>query len=153
MAILRVTLDHLDEVAILFDEYRQFYQQPADLEGCRAFIQQRLQTGNSAIFGAQKGDQLVGFTQLYPSFSSVSMQPIWILNDLFVAIAHRRQGLAQALMETAANFARETGAIRLSLSTQIENTAAQSLYESLGYCKDEAFYHYDLAINPTGTNV
>ncbi|MEM9119052.1 MAG: hypothetical protein AAGD09_14395 [Cyanobacteria bacterium P01_F01_bin.56] len=65
MAILRVTLDHLDEVAILFNEYRQFYQQPADLEGCRAFIQQRLQTGNSTIFGAQKGDQLVGFTQLF----------------------------------------------------------------------------------------
>lgn len=148
MEILQAKIEHLEAVAQLFDRYRVFYQQLADLSGSRAFIQQRLQQGDSTIFVAQSAGQSVGFTQLYPSFSSVSMQPIWILNDLFVETAHRRQGLAQALMNTAADFARDTGAIRLSLSTQVENTAAQSLYESLGYCKDEAFYHYDLALNP-----
>ena len=147
MEILQAKIEHLEEVAQLFDRYRVFYQQPADLSGSRAFIQQRLQKGDSTIFLAQSAGQSVGFTQLYPSFSSVSMRPIWILNDLFVEAAHRRQGLAQTLMSTAADFARDTGAIRLSLSTQVENTAAQALYESLGYCKDEAFYHYALALN------
>jgi GNAT superfamily N-acetyltransferase len=89
---------------------------------------------------------VVGFTQLYPSFSSVSMKRIWILNDLFVDAPYRKQGIAKLLMSAAEQFARETGAIRLVLSTQISNIATQSLYESLGYIKEQDFYNYELAV-------
>ena len=90
--------------------------------------------------------QIVGFTQLYPSFSSVSMKRIWILNDLFVVATHRKKGIARLLMETAKQYAQEAGAVRIVLATKISNNLAQALYESLGYIKDEEFYHYSLSL-------
>lgn len=90
--------------------------------------------------------RIVGFTQLYPGFSSVSMKRVWILNDLFVDEGYRGQGVAKSLMSAAENFARETECVRIVLATQISNVAAQSLYESRGYAKDEEFYHYALRL-------
>ncbi len=146
MKVVLAHSENLEEAAKLFDRYRMFYQQPTDLDSSRLFIRDRLQKGDSKIFLAIDGMQSIGFMQLYPSFSSVSMKPIWILNDLFVAESHRQQGVAKSLIGAAANFARETGAVRIVLSTQISNITAQSLYESLGYVKDEDFYHYSLSV-------
>ncbi|AFY36483.1 GCN5-related N-acetyltransferase [[Leptolyngbya] sp. PCC 7376] len=146
MNVFRAGLGELDEVAQLFDQYRVFYQAASDIQAAKDFLRERLQKEESVIFAARKGDCLVGFTQLYPSFSSVSMKPIWILNDLFVEPTSRKQGVAQLLMATAEDFARKSGAIRLALSTQVENLVAQSLYESRGYIKDQAFYHYTLSL-------
>jgi len=109
-------------------------------------LQARLEKSDSTILVAQAADELAGFTQLYPSFSSVSMKPIWILNDLFVAKAYRGRGIAKQLMAAAENFARETGAIRVGLSTQVANTSAQALYEVRGYVRDTEFYHYSLSL-------
>lgn len=146
MEILLARTEHLAAVSQLFDQYRIFYQQPTDLVAAQTFIGERLQKGDSKILVAIKEDQSIGFVQLYPSFSSVSMQPIWILNDLFVAESDRQQGVAKSLIRAAADFAKGTGAIRVTLSTQISNVTAQSLYESLGFSKDQDFYHYDLAL-------
>jgi ribosomal protein S18 acetylase RimI-like enzyme len=146
MEILLARIEHLEEVSQLFDQYRMFYQQPSDLGAARTFMEERLQKGDSQILVAIKKNQSIGFTQLYPSFSSVSMKPIWILNDLFVAESDRQQGVAKLLIEAAANFARKSGAVRIALSTQITNMAAQSLYESLGFSKDQDFYHYALSL-------
>ena len=146
MNIFRVGISELDEVAQLFDQYRVFYQAASDLQGAKDFLRERLQKEESVIFAARKGDRLVGFTQLYPSFSSVSMKSIWILNDLFVEASSRKQGIAKLLMASAEDFARDSGAVRLALSTQVENLIAQSLYESRDYIKDQAFYHYTLKL-------
>jgi ribosomal protein S18 acetylase RimI-like enzyme len=123
-----------------------FTGQPSDLETARKFIQERFHKGDSTIFVVSNNGHIVGFTQLYPSFSSVSMKRIWILNDLFVEQTCRKQGAAKLLLSSAEDFARQTGAIRISLATQTSNVAAQSLYESLGYCKDEEFHHYSLKL-------
>ena len=146
MEVILARIEELEEVSRLFDRYRVFYNQSSDIEAARSFIQQRFHQKNSTIFIARSQEQTVGFTQLYPSFSSVSMKPIWILNDLFVEEAERNQGIAKLLMGAAENFARETGAIRIILSTQVANLAAQSLYRSLGYIKNEAFYDYALPL-------
>lgn len=146
MEVLQARFEHLEEVAKLFDQYRVFYKSPSDLKAAKEFIQERLQKGDSVIFVVSDNGHLVGFMQLYPSFSSVSMKRIWILNDLFVEQAYRKQGIAKLLMSAAENFAKETEAIRIILATQISNIAAQSLYESLRYCKDEEFYHYTLRL-------
>ena len=111
MEVVLARIEELEEVSRLFDLYRVFYNQSSDLEAARSFIQQRFHQKNSQIFIARVQEQTVGFTQLYPSFSSVSMKPIWILNDLFVEEAERKQGIAKLLMSAAENFARETGAI------------------------------------------
>jgi GNAT superfamily N-acetyltransferase len=146
MQIILAQLDHLEAVARLFNQYRMFYQQPSNPAGATQFLQERLQKNDSTIFLAEENGSMIGFTQLYPSFSSVSMKPIWILNDLFVAEDYRKQGVAQQLMTTAEAFARETGAIRMTLSTQISNAVARSLYESRGYVRDDEFHHYTLSL-------
>lgn len=142
MEVFRASPEHLEEVSKLFDRYRIFYNQPSNLEAARTFLQDRFQNRESIVFVARQSDRMLGFTQLYPSFSSVSMKRVWILNDLFVEEACRQQGIAKALMRAAENFARETGAVRIVLSTQFSNRAARSLYESLGYRQDEEFSHY-----------
>jgi ribosomal protein S18 acetylase RimI-like enzyme len=144
MEIQRAGSAHLEAITALFDQYRVFYGQQTDLSAARTFIQARLTQQDSVILMATHTGAAAGFIQLYPSFSSVSMGSIWILNDLFVAPPYRRQGLAQALMVAAARHGTEAGTIRLELATQVQNAAAQALYESLGYQQDRDFYHYSL---------
>ncbi|MBW4532120.1 MAG: GNAT family N-acetyltransferase [Aphanothece saxicola GSE-SYN-MK-01-06B] len=136
----------LEVIVPLFDSYRQFYGQRSELDCVRAFLQERLAQGDSVLLIAEADGQALGFTHLYPSFSSVSMAPIFILNDLFVVAEARRSGVARRLLEAAVRHAREAGAIRLTLSTAHTNTAAQALYASAGWQRDEVFrvYHYGL---------
>ena len=142
MEILAVDIKHLEELAILFDQYRVFYGASSDIGSARSFLRERLDKDESKIFAVIDGDRMIGFTQLYPSFSSISMKQIWILNDLFVAEARRNEGVATLLMRQAESFAQETGAVRIALATHNSNTTAQSLYESLDYARDNDFYHY-----------
>lgn len=144
MNITFASPDHIEDLATLFDQYRIFYHQSSNPVSAKHFLMQRLKHQDSVIFVAEDAQILIGFTQLYPSFSSVSMKRVWILNDLFVAEAYRRQGVAKSLMDAAEKFAAESGAVRLILATQVTNIAAQKLYESRQYVKDEEFYHYAL---------
>nr|WP_310485029.1 GNAT family N-acetyltransferase [Chamaesiphon sp. VAR_48_metabat_403] len=146
MEIVRVRFEDLAEVAELFDRYRVFYNKSSDLAAARSFLEERLEQKDSTIFIARSQMQIVGFTQLYPSFSSVSMKRVWILNDLFIDEIYRKQGIAKLLMNAVANFARDTGAIRIILSTQVTNLPARSLYRSLGYIQDDAFDRYALSL-------
>jgi ribosomal protein S18 acetylase RimI-like enzyme len=144
--VRRASSADLDMVAPLFDAYRQFYRQTADLALARAFIGERLIQGDSVIFVATTGGAGLGFTQLYPSFSSVSARRLWILNDLFVAPQARQQGIARLLMEAARQHALSTRARRLVLATAHTNQVAQRLYEALGYRRDDAYAHYELEL-------
>ena len=140
--IVRAAAKDADRVAPLFDAYRQFYKKEQDLAGARAFIGERLRKSESVIFLALAGDNAVGFVQLYPCFSSTAMKPMWILNDLFVSPQARRHGTAQALMERAEQWARETGSDGLWLETAVDNLTAQRLYERLGWKRDNDYYRY-----------
>lgn len=136
-----------EHLSTLFDLYRQFYRQPADLGLARDFLAARLQRNESTVLVADAdGAGVIGFCQLYPSFCSVAGGPILVLYDLFVAPAQRRRGAARALLEAAAAHARLAGAVRMDLATAKTNAAAQALYESLGWTRDDAFLHYSLAI-------
>lgn len=146
MEVFQASSAHLEEVSKLFDQYRMFYKSSSNYEAARQFLRERFEKRDSTIFVASIGGCIVGYTQLYPSFSSVSMKRVWILNDLFVDEGYRGNGVAKSLMSAAENFARETGSVRIVLATQISNVAAQSLYESCGYAKDEEFYHYALRL-------
>lgn len=134
--------DDLDAVVPLFDAYRQFYNQPSDLHAARLFLRDKFNHGESVIFLAWDGPAPVGFTQLFPSFSSVSMARTFLLNDLFVAPSHRRQGVGALLLDAAVQYGRSLGAVRLSLTTNTTNVTAQATYESQGWKRDEAFYAY-----------
>jgi ribosomal protein S18 acetylase RimI-like enzyme len=146
--IVRAGADDVALLAPLFDAYRQFYRQPPDPAAARAFLSERLIRSESVIFLALRGDQPVGFTQLYPCFSSTAMKRMWILNDLFVAPEARRTGVAEALMQRARQFAAETKAENMWLETAVDNGTAQALYEKLGWERDNIYYRYNLRLTP-----
>ena len=137
----------LDALAVLFDAYRQFYGQPSDLAAAHAFLRARFEHGESFVFIALDGDTPVGFTQLYPSFSSVSLARIFVLNDLFVHECARRKGVASKLLSAATEFAQALGAVRVSLSTAISNKSAQAVYQAAGWTRDQQFliYHFPIS--------
>lgn len=146
--VSQATIYDLDELAILFDQYRMHYNQTSDMQGARAFLFDRLEHRESVILIARedKGQPIQGFTQLYPSFSSISMQRSWILNDLYVSDAYRQQGVGTALLQYARDYALLTRAKGIELCTMISNTTAKRLYEAVGYQKDEEYSHYYLTI-------
>jgi ribosomal protein S18 acetylase RimI-like enzyme len=142
---LRATAADLEAVAKLFDAYRGFYQQPSNLAQSRAFIAERMAGNESAIFLAQdENAEALGFVQLYPTFSSIDAHRTWLLSDLFTAPVARGRGVGRLLMNTARDFAVQTGAKGLVLETATDNFTAQGLYESLGYVRDTGYYTYVL---------
>ena len=149
--VRQATMIDLEEVAELFDLYRIFYEQNSDINGAKQFLFERIENNESFIFIVEdiEAKEFVGFVQLYPSFSSISMQRSWILNDLYVKNEYRGNGIAKLLLEKAYSFANETKAKGLSLSTSVNNERAQKIYEQFGFIKDEDFYHYDKSVKYT----
>ena len=144
--VQRATLADIEVIAPLFDAYRQFYHQLPNLDGARAYLSERLERDESVVFFALVDGVPAGFTQLYPIFSSTTMQRAWLLNDLFVAPTVRRAGVGRALLERANAFGQESQAKELMLQTAVDNFPAQRLYESLGWQRDNDFYVYMLAV-------
>lgn len=143
----RAVLADLKHLAPLFDAYRVFYGSSSDVEATRRFLHERFVNRESVLFIVIAEDVAVGFCQLYPSFSSVSLARTFVLNDLYVVESYRKQGIGTLLLEKAAEFAKEAEAIRLNLSTAITNRAAQSLYEQAGWVRDQDYYVYNLKLS------
>lgn len=142
MKIIQATSENLEQLLPLFEGYRAFYKQEQNTEAAKSFLKNRLQLKDSVIFLAfDSSEKAVAFTQLYPSFSSVSMQRIYILNDLYISAEVRGKGVGEALLNHAKQFAIENNSKGLTLETDIDNPA-QKLYERLGWKKDEDVIHY-----------
>jgi len=142
MKVITASENHLAELTQLFNNYRVFYKQLSDLLRAEKFLSERFQQKDSVVFMAVSDEgEAMGFTQLYPSFSSVSTQRTYILNDLFVAAKHRKKGVGKALLERAKRFAIAEGAKGITLETEYDNPA-QKLYERLGWKKDIKTFHF-----------
>lgn len=135
-AIRRAHLDDVDAVAPLFDAYRVFYRQPADLARARDWLHARLAADESVVLLAERDGAAVGFAQLYPMHSSVRTARTWILNDLYVDAGARRGGAARALLDAAAAFAAAEGTAGISLETTRDNAPARALYRAAGWGED-----------------
>ena len=147
MQVIQANIDHAPQIGQLFDLYRQFYQCDADLDLAIRYITARIKQGESAIFVALVNDIAVGFVQIYPTFCSVQAVKRFVLYDLFVDAKNRNRGTGAALMNRAAEYAKQEGASRLDLQTAFSNKIGQHLYEKLGYQKTtEDFYSYSLQI-------
>jgi GNAT superfamily N-acetyltransferase len=140
--IVQAEQHHADAAAEVFDAYRQYYGQQPDIEGARQFLSERIANRESVVFLALKDGQPIGFTQLYPMFSSVSMRRSWTLNDLFVKENSRSNGIGKALLTTAQDFILHQGHKGLLLETTPDNTKAQSLYERLGWVREQNYYYF-----------
>lgn len=147
ISLHQATLADLDDLVGLVENYRAFYKQ-APNAGTRSYLASRLADNEAIVFIATYNDDFnnspAGFTMIYPTFSTVSLSHIWLLNDLYVEEKYRGHGIATQLMDTAEQAARDAGATRLFLRTAHDNTPAQALYEARGWKQDEVFRRYDL---------
>jgi ribosomal protein S18 acetylase RimI-like enzyme len=133
----------IESIALLFDAYRQFYNQKADLPLAQAFIRDRIEKNESLVVIAEnEAYEILGFCQLYPTFCSIVAAPICALYDLYVKPEARKYGIGAALLLAAGQHAKQRGFLRMDLTTAKTNFPAQSLYESLGWERDEIFYAY-----------
>jgi ribosomal protein S18 acetylase RimI-like enzyme len=153
MNIRKVNSVDSDCIAGLFDRYRVFYRQSPDLDLARKYIKARLDNHESIIFAAwvEEDDNIipVGFTQLYPNYSSIHAIRNWTLNDLYVEPAYRCRKIGAALIRAAMDFARQGGARFLELQTAVDNSIAKDLYERIGFIKqppDTEFFTYRLLL-------
>lgn len=151
ISIIRINEEQANLVFTLFDQYRVFYQQASDIAAAEKYIRQRLEKKESVIFVAldEATRQPVGFTQLYPLYSSVRMQQNWLLNDLYVDQSHRKKGIGEGLISAAMDFARGHHASYVELETAVNNFVAQSLYEQIGFTKlapETDFITYRIAL-------
>ncbi len=143
MIIRKATIKDIDAVAFLFDKYRVFYKQTSDIPAAKQFLTDRMHRNESVIFVVLLDNRIVGFTQVYPVFSSVAMKRCWILNDLFVAEEARGSGAADALLDTVRQLGSETDSSWLVLQTAATNYRAQKVYERNGWKKEEDFFSYN----------
>ncbi len=145
--ISRATVTDVDDLRGLVESYRAFYKQELNIKTL-GYLTDRLSNDEAIVFLAHDASgsvkKAVGFTMIYPTFSTVSLSRIWLLNDLYVAETSRRQGVAQKLMDRAESEAKAAGATRLFLRTANDNVTAQALYERRGWVRDEIFRRYDL---------
>jgi len=141
MIIRRAKKKDIDKLSVLFDKYRIFYKQSSDIENAKSFLKKRMKRMESVIFVAEERKELIGFTQLFPIFSSVSMKRTWLLNDLYVNEKARGMGVARKLLETARDFGAETNSKWLILQTASDNFTAQKVYEKNGWAKETDFFY------------
>jgi len=134
-------MNELEEVAMLFDEYRQFYGIESDQSSTKAFLQLRMALKESVIFMAVENDKAVGFTQLYPTFSSIALQRAYILNDIYVKEDARGQGVGTALMQKVFQYCEQQSARYVTLQTAADNINARKLYENL-HMKQDQYCNY-----------
>ena len=142
----KATLDDANMIGEVFDLYRIFYNQVPDISVAQQYIAERLKNNESTIFFVEENGICLGFTQLYPTFDSVNVRKKIVLYDLFVREEYRRKCIAESLMNAAKEYASQNNFGSIELSTNKTNLPGQTLYESLGYIRDNEFYSYDLEI-------
>lgn len=147
---LRAEPSELDELAILFNLYREFQGEPSNLSAAREFLLARFNLGDSAVFVARDTQVPIGFAQLYPSYSSVALARVFVLNDLFVQDSARRKGVAAQLLTAVEAYAWSLGAVRVTLNVEKNNEPGQALYEAHGWGRDQQFYMYHRYPSPRG---
>jgi GNAT superfamily N-acetyltransferase len=141
--IKAVSSAHLSELLRLYIAYRVFYGEAPQEERAIAFIRERVTQSSGRYFLAwDDTSRAIGFMHLMPSTNTLAMRPIWLLEDLYVDVPARGQGVATSLLGYAEEFARSTGAERLTLATAYENVAAQHIYKKLGYVREEHFWYF-----------
>jgi len=114
-----------------------------------AVIRSELVVAEDVVRQAQEVDVIVAhddacllgfatFTSLYPVAGLLAFTYV---QQIYVGQAARRLGVAQELMAGIARAAKAAGSTRIEWSTSRENTAARSLYDSLGASGSDKVYY------------
>ncbi len=140
--IQEANLENLDALVQLFEAYRVWYGKSADQETAKLFLKERMEQKESIVYMAFDGTEAVGFTQLYPLFSSTRMKRMWLLNDLFVDEVHRGKGISKLLIGAAQDLARSTNAAGVLLETEQTNDIGNQLYPATGFELEENNFYF-----------
>jgi ribosomal protein S18 acetylase RimI-like enzyme len=147
--IRKATLQDLDQLTNLFDQYVVFYKNPSNIEKHKAYLKERIENNEATIFLAfdeNKPEKAIGFTLIYITYSSLALNKILILNDLYVDPNARKNGIGEKLIQQSVAFAKELGSNLIRLRTAKSNTVAQGLYNKMGFVREDYLYSYDLTI-------
>lgn len=147
ISIRQAGIPDVDKVAVLFDSYRTFYKKVSDIDSAIEFLSARIENNESVIYVAEEDGKLLGFTQLYPLFSSTNMKRLWLLNDLFVDEHHRGKGISVMLIDKAKELCEQTNAHGLMLETDKTNAIGNALYPRAGFTLDAEHNYYYWNIN------
>lgn len=147
--IRKASLKDLDQLTPLFDKYLIFYKKKSNLEKHKSFLKERIENNEAIIFMAfddENKDKAIGFALIYPTFSSVLLSKILILNDLYVDSTIRKNGVGEKLILETVALAKELDSNLIRLRTAKNNVIAQGLYHKMGFVRDEFLHSYDLAV-------
>lgn len=140
--IKKATSSDISQILPLFDDYRKFYRKEISAEA-KSFLMERISQNESVLLMALDGNKVIGFAQIYFSFSSIQLCKTAILNDLFVIPEYRRKKVATMLIDSTIENAAKLNCKSVGLSTQISNTIAQDLYKKKGFKKDNDFFYFN----------
>lgn len=144
MVTRRAGMEDLGSLTILFDNYRKFYKQPADIIGAEVFLRDRMFNKESVVFIAENDNEVMtGFVQLFPIFSSTRMKRLWLLNDLFIEPEFRGKGISIALINECKNLCRKTNSCGMILETAKTNTIGNRLYAKTDFLKDADHNYFE----------
>jgi GNAT superfamily N-acetyltransferase len=119
--------------AALLDQYRQHFGANPAPEAVTSWMQELVLCGRWRIYAAACGDRVDGICSSAVVPAALTLRTVWLVRDLYVVPAARRQGVARALLAHVAGDARAAGAHRLSLQTETANTHAIELYARNGF--------------------
>lgn len=146
--IRKASVEDLDQLTPLFDKYLIFYKKKSNFEKHKSFLKERIEKNEAVIFIAfdEKTEKAIGFALIYPTFSSILLSKILILNDLYVDSTVRKNGVGEKLILETVVLAKELNANLLRLRTAKNNIIAQGLYHKMGFVRDEFLHSYDLVV-------
>jgi GNAT superfamily N-acetyltransferase len=145
--IAPIAVEEFEQLLPLIAAYQRFYAvESIDEEQNRTFFRRFLAPSEDGLLlGARSEGRLVGYACLYWHFSSLEACESVLMNDLFVDPSTRGQGVGRALIEAAAEVARERGVPFVEWSTAPDNHTAQRLYDSTGAERSE-WFSYELRV-------
>ena len=147
MQIREAKLSDLENLSDLFNSYRMFYGKKSDLKVANEFLRSRIENKDSKIFVCDLNNELSGFVQLYPIFSSTRVSKYWLLNDLFVDIEKRGKGYSKLLIDRSKELVIESKACGMMLETEKSNDIGNMLYQSTGFKKNKLSNFYEWVPN------
>lgn len=147
--IRKATLQDLDQLTNLFDQYVVFYKNPSNFEKHKAYLKERMENNEATVYLAfddENKEKAIGFALIYVTFSSLALNKILILNDLFVDPNVRKNGIGEQLIQQTVAMAKELNSNTIRLRTAKNNIIAQGLYHKMGFVREEGLYSYDLTV-------
>lgn len=142
ISVRQASILDLSKIIPVFDSYREYFKQERNPKEVEKFLFDKFEHLESVIFIAEQNNEVIGFAQLYPIFSSLTLQRVWLLNDFFINEGYRNKGIGRHLFEKVKEFTLLTKSKGIELSVEHLNEKAWRFWEGQGFRLDEEFRYY-----------